>query len=414
MKPKIFEDESQMQTWLSNELNNDDCFRNLIINVEDIERYIPTSLADRKVKESFHYCLSSLDIVVIMAENANISFNPADSLRPDFLLYAPETEAVVIVELKNIVSPSRQAGTEVSAYANEIKTYIPFISDGDIVNVVISSVWPTLLKHYAFHEIFWQQRNLLCLEPIKVDGEIKLKIVDITLIAEDSVNLKLCNEHLGGYQICLYDDNLYKEPENRTRLAPYVKQMRTALAAMASKGNSQRNHGFAFLWKDNWELSLAPYSITIINFAPFQSFERHFHNEEFEPNDISNKFIDIIKEHDPMGHGNSLQAISTQAEKFLEHFCTPRSEGYHEWYTLRDIMLSRCELVSFQAWGAFEEIHAEKLLQRYKSGELYLSFDSPEIGLELVEELIDPNYDFINLSYFGVNPEDFGDDEDGF
>src|SRR5690606_36324255 len=141
--------------------------------------------------------------------------------------------------------------TEVSAYANEIKAYIPFISDGDIVNVVISSVWPTLLRHYVYHEIFWQQRNLLCLEPIKEKGEIKLKIVDVALIAEESVNLKLCNEHLGGYHICLYDYNRYETTKNQNGFDHYVKQMKAALSAMASKGNSQKNHGFAFLWKDH-------------------------------------------------------------------------------------------------------------------------------------------------------------------
>lgn len=412
MTNQIFKDEKEMQDWLSKELQANDCFKELIVNIEEFEKYKATSLSDKKVFESFKYCLTSLNIVSIISENENISFNPSDSLKPDFLLYAPETESVIIVELKNIVTPSRQAGTEVSAYANEVKSYIPFISDGDIVNIIISSVWPTLLKRYAFHEIFWQQRNILCLEPIKVQDEIKLRIIEVNTIAEDSLSLKLGNEHLGGYQICLYDDNLYSDPENRDRLDPYLKQMKTAMTAMASKGNSQKNHGFAFLWKDNWTLSLAPYSITIINFAPFQSFERHFHNEDFQPNGITERFIQIIKDHDPTGHGNSLQAITSQGESFLENFCTPRTEGFHTWDILSEIMLRRCNLISFQSWGVFEEVYTEKLMERYKNGDIELTFDDPNLGLEMLNELIDSDYEFYNLSYYGVDAEDFDEEFD--
>ena len=407
----IFNSEKEMQNWLSEWLSKNDELKELIINVGDFEKFKPQSLSEHKVYENFNYCLSSLNILHVISENENICFNSSDSLKPDFLLYAPETETVVIIELKNIVTPSRQAGTEISAYANEVKTYIPFISDGDIVNVIISSVWPTLLRHYVFHEIFWQQRNLLCLEPIKENGEIKLKIVEVSSIAEDAISLKLCNEHIGGYQLCLYDNNLYAEPNNRTRLDPFIDQMKTALSAMASKGNSQKSHGFAFLWKDAWSLSLAPYSISIFNFAPFQSFERHFHNENFEPNDTARKFINVIKEHDPAGHGESLLTITSTGKSFLKNFCSPSIEGFLNWSHLSEIMLRRCNpLISFRCWGTFEDIFFDKLLQKYKTGEPEIPFDDPITGLEVINELIDPEYEFYNLSYFEEDPEMDDDD----
>ncbi|HFK5543292.1 TPA: hypothetical protein ACG0AR_000132 [Elizabethkingia anophelis] len=402
----IFKSEQEMQLWLSSKLKELEGLSDLIINIDDFQEYKPQNLSDRKIFESFNYCLSSLNIVDIISENENISLNPSDSLRPDFLLYAQETEAIVIVELKNIVTPSRQAGTEISAYGNEVKTYIPFISDGDIINVIISPVWSTLLKHYVFHEIFWQQRNLLCLEPVKEDNEIKLKIVDVASIAEDTVSFKLCNEHIGGYQVCLYDENLYLDPQNRTRLDPFIAQMKTAMSAMASKGNAQKNHGFAFLWKDGWDLSIAPYNISVFNFAPFQSFERHFHNENFEPNIIANKFIDIIRDYDPLGHGKSLMTITSTGQKFLSNFCSPHMEGFHNWDHLSESMLTRCNpLISFKCWGAFEEVLSDKILQKYQAGESDISFDDPHLGLEVINELIDPNYQFYNLSYLEETSE---------
>jgi hypothetical protein len=135
---------------------------------------------------------------------------------------------------------SRQAGTELGAYAAEVKTYIPFLSDGDLFNVVISTEWPTLLRHYIFHEIFWQQKNYICLQPVLVEKEVKLEILKIETLLEANVTTKVSKRHITGYQWCLYDDNLYKEPENKTRLDPYIRQMEAALSAMAVEGNRQK------------------------------------------------------------------------------------------------------------------------------------------------------------------------------
>nr|WP_315173163.1 hypothetical protein [uncultured Flavobacterium sp.] len=406
MTNQIFETEGKMQEWLSATLKTDDCFSNLIINKDYYDELEFESLVENKILKSYQHCLSSLELVTVISEDENISLKEGDILRPDFLLYAPETESIVIVELKNLVSPSRQVGTEVSAYASEIKSYIPFISDGDIINVIISPVWTTLIKHYVFHEIFWLQRNIICLEPCEINGKIHLKILDISSLIDDEISLKLSSEHLGGYQICLYDYNLYSDKKDRTRYDPYIEQMKTAIASMTSKGNAQKNHGFAFLWKDHRDLSLAPYSITILNFAPFNSLERLFHDENFEPNEMVERFINIVKEYSPEGHGNSLEQIFNTGEKFLVDFCNPRVEGFTTWNSLRDIMIQNSTLISFNSWGIFAELFSEKLYNEYKKGNKNISSTNPELGLQLINELVDPNYEFYNLSYYDYNPDD--------
>lgn len=408
----MFNKESDMQDWLSEELQENDGVCDLVENEEEFENFAPSNISEEKVYQSFKYCIKSLKLNTVITEDENISLKHGDSLKPDFLLYAPETESIVIVELKNIGGPSRQAGTELSAYASEIKTYVPFISDGDIVSVIISPVWPTLLRHYIFHEIFWLQRNILCLEPISVDGEVKLKILDVKKVVEDNVSLKLSDRHLGGYQLCLYDNNLYHDKTNRTRLDPYIKQMETALSAIATKGYSQKNHGFAFLWKDNWELSLAPYSITILNFAPFQSIERLFHDENYEVNAITEKFIDLIIESDPLGHGESLIDITKAGIDFLKGFCNPAMEGFTTWDDLKRIMEQRCDLKAFKCWGIFDELYTRKLKEEYTNGNLNISNTDPDLGLKMLDELIDPSYEFIDLSFYNNNPEedDYFDD----
>ncbi|MCW5520905.1 hypothetical protein J1N09_13735 [Aureitalea sp. L0-47] len=410
MGKEFFSSEKEMQKWLSDEFSSKTQLADLIQNIEDFEEYVAYSLAAKKIFQSFSHSLKSLYNTSVISEDENISFKIGDSLKPDFLLYALETESVVIVEIKNSGHATREGGTELGAYASEVKSYVPFISDGDIVNVIISPEWPTLIRHYVFHEIFWVQRNLICLEPVKIDDKIKLKIVDIDSIIEDNLSLKIGYQHLGGYQLCLYDYNLYSEPDNRTRLDAHLEQMNTAISAMATKGNSQRNHGFAFLWKDNWELSLAPYSITIINFSPFQSLERLFHDENFEPNSITERFVDIIKDFDPNGHGESLLSITETGREFLEEFCEPRMEGFHTWDILKQTMLGRSDLISFHSWGVFGELYSDRLQEKYKEGNFNLKSNDPELGLELLDELIDPNYEFINLAYYDYDP----DEDDSF
>lgn len=396
----MFDSENDMQAWLSGELKEKD-LGELIINIDEFEKKEAINLEERKVKESFTYCLKSLHLTSVISEDENISLKPGDTLRPDFLLYASETESIVIVELKNISGPTRQAGTEIHAYSSELKSYIPFISEGDIVNVIISTSWPVLLKHYVFHEIFWLQRNIICLEPIIENNEKKLVIKDISFLIDGTVPVKLCDRHLGGYQICLYKNGSGNMDSN-------IEQMKTSVLSMAVKGNTQRNHGFAILWKDLWINTMAPYSITVVNFAPFNSLERLFHAEDFEPNEITERIIkDIIIECAPEGHGQSLESIREHGSKFLQAFSSPRAEGFHTWDVLKKSFQERAKLISFHSWGIFDELFSDKLAKEYEKGNLNISASDPKLGLKTIEEMLNPNYQFINLSYYNHwNDED--------
>lgn len=410
IEPYVFSSEKAMQKWLSDQFSSDYSLLDLIVNDEKFLELEPETITSRKVFESFSYSLNSLAVNSIITENANISLDKKDSLKPDFLLYAAETESIVIVEIKNSGHSTREGGTEIGAYASEIKSYVPFISDGDIVNVLISPKWPTLIKHHVFHEIFWGNRNIICLEPIEVEGTIQLQIVDISLFEDKSIALKIGNLHLGGFHICLYDDALYGKNPDRLRLDSNIEQMKTAVNAMAVRGNIQKTHGFAFLWKDKSKISLAPYMITAVNFAPFKSIERLFHNEEMEMTEMIEKFINIIHEYDPMGHGQSLISITEAGESFLNSFCSPRMEGFHSWNILKETMLRRSDLISFHAWGIFGEVFTDALLTEYQNGNLNTKADDPNLGLAVIDELVWSDYNFIDLAYVDF----FDDDEDDY
>lgn len=363
----LFASEADMQSWLSSELSVAEGLADLIVNLDAFNALAPTDFAEKRLLQSIKTCIASLYINNVFSEDENISVSDSESLKPDFVLYAPETESVVIVELKNLGGPTRQAGTELSAYTCEIRSAIPFIADGDIVNVIVSTEWPTLLKHYARQEIFWQHRNLICLRPIPHDGAVKLEILGLTDLAEGGTALKISDRHLGGYQICLYDDQLYSPTPDRARLDKNEEQFRTSLQAMATMGNRLNSHGFAILWKDRWQGSLAPYSITVMNFAPFQSVERFLHIEGAEVPDIIKRFIELVKENDPEGHGNALSALTDAATAFLKNVCSPEVEGFSHWGAHQKIMEGRAKNLAFVGWGLFGEAVFSRLQKEYES-----------------------------------------------
>lgn len=403
----MFDKEQDMQDWLSTRLNEVDGLSELVDEFDESTQ--EKSNAEARIINAYEHCFKSLHNNKVISEDENISLKKGDSLSPDFLLYAPETESLVVLELKNIPNPTRQVGTELGAYASEIKSYVPFISDGDIVHVVISRDWPTLLRHYLFNEIFWMQRNILCLEPYQNHSdEIKLRAYSPRNLVEDDVSLMICDRHLGGYQLCLYDDELYSGG-SRDRLDQHLEQLKTAIFAMAVKGNSQKNHGFAFLWKDHRPMSLAPYSITILNFAPFQSLERFFQGqsaEDIEISEMTNRFISIVSEFSPIGHGESLEQIVDYGERYLKDICSPRVEAFMHWDNLKSFMLQSSDLIEFHSWGVFSELLADKLASKYEEGNHSIKLTDPNLGLELIDELVDDEYKFIDLTYYNYNPDD--------
>lgn len=400
---RVFENESKMQDWLSNELKKAGGLGELIQNPGWLASATPTNIGEARVLASFRTSLAALHITETLFEDKNISLLAPDVLRPDFVLYAPETESVVIVELKNFSSPSRQAGTELSAYSAEIRTALPFLPDGDIVRILISQEWPVLLKHYVRHEIIWQGRNLLCLRPtLKADRSPTIEILPVQELAEDISSFQVGKGHLGGYNICLYDDQLYSPTANQSRLTAAVEIFRVATQAMAVTGNRLKSHGFAFLWKDLWQQSLAPYSIVVATFAPFQSIERYVRADNVPK--VVERFIKVIADFSPQGHSNTLSEITDTCREIVSQFCSPRLEAFALWGTLSEILKGRTEYIEFSGWGMFGQCALDEVKKRHSAGDLRCSLRSPEIGKAVLGQIIDDKYDVLDLSYYFYDP----------
>lgn len=410
----FFDKEKDMQDWASGLLDQNDGLIEVITNAETAADDPIGDYYSSRISASIKKSLESLQLHDVVFENENISITQKESLKPDFVLYAPETESIVVVELKNIKGPSREAGTELGAYTSEIRSAIPFISDGDIVHVIVSPVWPTLLLHYIRHQIIWQQKNVICLEPVK-DGtdEIVLKALTVSDIYEDTTGIRISENHLGAYQLCFYDYSVANNAESEQH--HLLDHFNTALRVMAITGDRMNSHGFAFLWRDSLSTSVAPYSITVANFAPFQSLERFLHLKDAELPEIIERYMRVVQENGPTGHSSkTMWEIIDSGKALLDMVCMPTVEGYHPWKKHKRMMnrgLGRADYISFVGWGLFGEMQLKKLKESYNQGEINIAITDPHMGWSVIDELIDENYEHIDLTHLEWDHEDTKSEE---
>ncbi len=393
MRKKVFCSETEMLQWLSRQFHKDTdmALADLILNITEYGSEAVFDGLDwksRKIIESYKWCLESLYTNEVIAENENISLRKQETLKPDFLLFAPETSSLVCVELKNERNATRQAGTELGAYIGGIRSQLPFFSEGEIVFVIISTSWPTLLKHYIANEIIWLNRHIICLEPTIDDEENEgLRILDLSEIYSNKYDILIGEKHLGGYHIALYD---YKH-----ELYTKEKLLRNVLQLMANKGEGLHGHGFAFLWKNSVKQSSAPYIITIVDISSFSLIDNHtldaIHNSK-----MMEKYQYIIDEYNPHSQGQSIDSLYTFVRNIIKDICSPSIEHTITWDILVKEMDEQNEtIIAYVSWGIFREIFTEKLIKNVHLEDFDVEMDSPVIGFDSIYEIVDRNYELI-------------------
>lgn len=397
---QFFESEQDIQKWIELVLQKPEGFMDIIENKEMLDEQKPQNFYQHKIKKSFTRSLECLSLLEIVSNNTNISLDQNDVLKPDFVLYNPEWQTFVMVELKNRKAATREAGTELGAYAAELKSLLPLLSDGDIVHVIISPEWPTLLKHYIYNEIIWGNKFYICMTPVmNTDGQGRLEVVNLEEFFKLSSELILCPEHLGGYFICLYDNDLYTKKYNRDVVLSNTELFKSTLQKMSSRGNQLSSHGFAFLWRDGWKETLSPFFITVVNAAPLQTSER-FLKLEYNRISMTNNLIKLWKSYEPQGHGNTLSQIAAVSKEMSSHICDPHYELLASWSVLqKEVAKTNNVYVSFVAWGLFEERVFEILNEEYINGNINIPSDDPSIGFRAVNDLLSEDYEFIFPSW---------------
>ncbi len=381
---KLFDDEAEMQEWLKGILQDDNqAFESLVSNSACLENFSPSGYAEEKFLESYSLAWGALTYVEILTSDTNISLTKTEVLRPDFILYDQEKESIVIVELKNRAQATREADTEIGAYAAAIRKYMPLLADSDIVNVIVSSTWPPLLRHFIFNEIVWLGRSVICMEPSREDGKKRLRIKDIRCFTDSERASRIPLDALGGHVIGLERSSTHGESLSR-----YVPRMRLAGMAMSRQGTALRSHGFALLWQtDNANV---PYCFTLVNVAPMLDLG-HLTTQDppFLPiNAFAKRLRNLVQDYGPGGHTRSLLLIDKHGRIFVDRWCKPVSEAYCGWKSLKqDILDRKVKMLGFYPWGVFAEVFHRKLALRISKGK-NATHDHCATGWDVISELV--------------------------
>ncbi|USD52377.1 hypothetical protein J4N37_24900 [Vibrio sp. SCSIO 43153] len=378
----MFVSEAEMQRKLSQYARKFGGFSEI---VEEHDFTKGSSLEEDMIIESYDYCLQSLFETVCLTEEENISLFNKEQLKPDFLLFDPGFEKFVIVELKNQKNATREAGTELGAYANALKSHFPMIADTDVTFIVISSEWPTLLRNYIFNEIFWHKKKILCLKPkVFRDGPLSLVCLPPSVFFKKNIKTQFGPNSFSGMQYCIYAKGIHRR-EPIDALDMKFPQIKASFERIIRKAQQKNSHGFAFLWQDHRNGTLARYSITFVDINPFEKFHRDVVEIE---NRITYKLYRCISENEASGMTGSAIDSMTSGDYLLDSIASPSPEGSHSWEILKEFMLDNSQLLSFKPFGIIADLYEEHLQKYYAKHGSDMQYDDPEFGLSFTEAII--------------------------
>jgi hypothetical protein len=124
----------------------------------------PLSLSQSVRETLLHAAQAVLDKLTsakLVTANQNISCFPDDELKPDLVLMDRDQGSFVVIELKKSHQTSRQAITELVAYAQAIEHLYP---GAHVAMVLVSPDWRPLLDYAVVSQVTAGRRQLLALE----------------------------------------------------------------------------------------------------------------------------------------------------------------------------------------------------------------------------------------------------------
>jgi len=114
------------------------------------------------------------NLELISKNNRSISREKGESLFVDLLYCARETSRFVLFEIKNQDGSARETVTEIMAYEHEALNHTPFSSANDVMMVIVSRNFSTLLDHAVTGLNSWSRRRVLCLRFEDGEGDPRL------------------------------------------------------------------------------------------------------------------------------------------------------------------------------------------------------------------------------------------------
>ncbi|HCA5183008.1 TPA: hypothetical protein MW242_002632 [Acinetobacter baumannii] len=357
MIKKIEEDfpsEKTVSDWLEKLIKNDELY-DLILNKEAVDVlktdkehvHIPNFSFDRLSRvqnlKAATNVLDALKMLEIISVDKSVSLKKGEILRPDLVCFNPERRVFVVFEVKRDKLTERQALTEIYAYEQEIRNMFPFIGNREILTVVVSKDWDTLLEHAVSHYNSWSNKNCLALSINHIgnnDFNASVKIPDdwyfrgvhgLPPECFQTFDLFVTGDFLDDERIPYKVDTFYKL---------IVKQC-------------DRNdiHGFIFLWKDYNQYNYGNWVITFCTIDPFAVFSYcHENKVEYRQSAITS-FIEKFYSDNGSIASNSIGSLVSTYLPILKEDYQVTIANYCDWETKKETIKMNAKPIEFNFFG---------------------------------------------------------------
>lgn len=369
----MFATEASMQLWMRGVVRNPGSLQKIIL---PIEASFASPSNECAIIKSYQDALNALIDPEIVYENQNISTRSGHVLRPDFVLFSRESGCFFVVELKNNIAATRQAGTEIGAYSAAIRETYPNMAGGNIIVILVSMEWPALLLSSALNQVFYEKNTCLFLRPVYSGTEIKLACLPPNQLLSQYSHMNDTGQIHGHHLdiIPMWRYNLASRKDLQ-----YRQCYKNTMYSIQAEGRNQKSHGFAFLWHRGDETEGATVSYAILSQKWPESKKISVNENSFLSNSFSEE-VEIL-----LANGKIVQSFS---RNFGNDFVLDNWITISKWENLKNELLKiETVLISFCCWGSFE-CELIKLLQMQTSGQQVYMHDDPQLGLHLISMLL--------------------------
>ncbi|MBW4519542.1 MAG: hypothetical protein KME16_07555 [Scytolyngbya sp. HA4215-MV1] len=405
--------ESQIQSILENLIQEEKLFSH-IKNVDSIEKLyeslhdedsLPSFSIDyfsrKKLISAAKHVVSSLESVqVITTASKNISINRKEKLFPDLVLLNQEEGKIIILEIKRSIKTVRETLTEMLAYDHEIRNFLPFLSNFEILFCIVSTEYSTLLNHSITGLTTWESKQILCLY-VEESEEEELQIEIYIPPAWTSLGISnLPSTAISTLNIILYRHSDDEVSPNAEAAVFYASSL------IAKDGDRNNSHGFVLVWRDCWNLEdltgSAEYHLTVgfINPYVFLPFAHSLGVIDASQSPLGQYLIENTDDF-PSYY---CKEVIEKGRDFLKKFFRVHIEGFSNWnndrskphevYNPTCLMCHRALPLRVELWGALGDfsreliVHpgVEKYLLSMFSGRI-LGCEDPFIGIPLIDNI---------------------------
>ncbi|SFA58578.1 hypothetical protein SAMN04487972_1219 [Paracoccus halophilus] len=283
--------------------------------------------AAQHVLESLH------TLELVSKNNRSISREKGESLFVDLLYCTRESSRFILFEIKNQDGSAREAVTEIIAYEHEALNHMPFSSANDVMMVIVSRDFSTLLDHAVTGLNSWSRRRVLCLR--FDDGEESPRLVVHIPTAWSAIGQKSLSAN------GIVTATLSFKPSPDLEEDDIHAVCSTAASLMVRESERSGSSGFAIVAYNHLYPGMAdsPYLILAGVVNPFSFLERA-QSEGFLANSrspMSDYILSDGRTHDLTASWDWLSCDGGAAVEYLKGYGSPEWAFSQGWEEIRNI-----------------------------------------------------------------------------